>query len=257
MSNPILRIEGLHKSFGPLQVLKGIDLEVNPGEVVVVIGPSGCGKSTLLRCLNYLEAPTGGRIWFKGELLGQKEVGGRTIARPERELNLQRARIGMVFQRFNLFPNMTALGNVIEAPMHVRKLPRSQAVEIGQRLLDRVGLPDKKDEYPHRLSGGQQQRVAIARALAMEPDLMLFDEATSSLDPELVGEVLQVMKDLARDGMTMMVVTHEMAFAREVAHRVVFLDGGVITEEGPPSIIFDNPTQPRTREFLRKVLRTG
>jgi polar amino acid transport system ATP-binding protein len=259
MSGPIIRVEGLRKSFGEREVLRGIDLEVATGEVVVIIGPSGCGKSTLLRCLNYLEAPTQGRIWLRGELLGLKEKHAQLVPRPEAEVDQQRAHIGMVFQRFNLFPHMTALGNVIEAPMRVKGLPRARAEEIGLRLLERVGLLDRKDEYPARLSGGQQQRVAIARALAMEPEVMLFDEATSALDPELADEVLQVMLGLAREGMTMLVVTHEMAFAREVAHRVVVLDAGVVLEQGPPSVIFSQPSQPRTREFLRKVLhvRTG
>lgn len=254
MTEPLIHIDGLYKSFGKLQVLAGIDLAIHPGEVVVIIGPSGSGKSTLLRCLNFLEEPTKGWIWFRGEPLGVREVNGRPVPRTEAELNAQRARIGMVFQRFNLFPHMTALGNVIEAPMQVKKLDRRQAEEAGMRLLTRVGLVEKRDEFPPRLSGGQQQRVAIARALAMEPDLMLFDEATSALDPELVGEVLQVMKDLAREGMTMAVVTHEMGFAREVADRVVFMDGGVIVEEGSPAEIFTSPQHPRTQEFLRKVL---
>ncbi|MDY7233250.1 amino acid ABC transporter ATP-binding protein [Hyalangium rubrum] len=254
MSGPIIRVEGLRKAFGEREVLRGIDLEVATGEVVVIIGPSGCGKSTLLRCLNALETPTQGRIWFRDELLGQQEKNGRLIPRPEVEVDRQRTRIGMVFQRFNLFPHMTALGNVMEAPMRVKGLSRAQAEELGTKLLGRVGLADRKDEYPARLSGGQQQRVAIARALAMEPDVMLFDEATSALDPELADEVLQVMKDLAREGMTMLVVTHEMAFAREVAQRVVVLDAGVVLEQGPPSVIFTRPSQPRTREFLRKVL---
>jgi polar amino acid transport system ATP-binding protein len=254
MSAPIIRVEGLRKSFGEREVLRGIDLEVATGEVVVIIGPSGCGKSTLLRCLNYLEAPTQGRIWLRGELLGRVEKDGRLEVRPEAEVDRQRTHIGMVFQRFNLFPHMTALGNVIEAPLRVKRLERAQAEALGVRLLERVGLLDRKDEYPARLSGGQQQRVAIARALAMEPEVMLFDEATSALDPELADEVLQVMQGLAREGMTMLVVTHEMAFAREVAHRVVVLDAGTVLEQGPPSVIFSQPTQPRTREFLRKVL---
>lgn len=259
MSEPIIRVEALRKSFGEREVLRGIDLEVAPGEVVVIIGPSGCGKSTLLRCLNYLEPPTQGRIWLRGELLGRREKDGRLVPRPEAEVDQQRAHIGMVFQRFNLFPHMTALGNVIEAPLKVKGLHRARAEEIGLRLLERVGLADRRDEYPARLSGGQQQRVAIARALAMEPEVMLFDEATSALDPELADEVLQVMQGLAREGMTMLVVTHEMGFAREVAHRVVVLDAGTVLEQGPPSVIFSQPSQPRTREFLRKVLhvRTG
>ncbi|WP_224365556.1 amino acid ABC transporter ATP-binding protein [Hyalangium versicolor] len=254
MSGPIIRVEGLRKSFGEREILRGIDLEVATGEVVVIIGPSGCGKSTLLRCLNYLESPTQGRIWLRGELLGRKEKEGHLVPRPEAEVDRQRTHIGMVFQRFNLFPHMTALSNVIEAPMKVKRLPRAQAEAIGLKLLERVGLLDRKDEYPIRLSGGQQQRVAIARALAMEPEVMLFDEATSALDPELADEVLQVMLGLAREGMTMLVVTHEMGFAREVAHRVVVLDAGTVLEQGPPSVIFSQPSQPRTREFLRKVL---
>ncbi len=240
----ILRAEGLRKTFGDREVLRGVDLAVLPGEVVVVIGPSGSGKSTLLRCLNYLERPTAGRVWFKGELLGD---------RGEAELDRQRAHIGMVFQRFHLFPHRTALGNIIEAPLVVRRLPRRQAEELGLHLLERVGLLDRKDDYPASLSGGQQQRVAIARALAMEPELLLLDEVTSALDPELVGEVLAVVRDLARGGMTMVVVTHEMGFAREVASRAVFLDGCIL-EEGPPGAVLGNPSHPRTREFLRKVL---
>ncbi len=251
---PILQIENLHKHFGSLEVLKGIDLTVQPGEVVVVIGPSGSGKSTLLRCINYLEQPTKGRILFKGEEVGARWVGDRLVPLPERVLDKQRTHMGMVFQRFNLFPHMTALQNVIEAPIQVKKMDRKQAEELGMRLMTQVGLADKRDEYPSRLSGGQQQRVAIARALAMEPDVMLFDEPTSALDPELVGEVLQVMKDLARQGMTMVVVTHEMGFAREVGDRVLFMDGGVVVEEGKPEQIFSNPQHPRTRDFLRKVL---
>lgn len=251
---PILRVEDLHKYFGKNQVLKGINLTVRLGEVVAVIGPSGSGKSTLLRCLNYLERPTSGKIFFRDELIGVKIKNGKDVSLDERELNAQRARIGMVFQRFNLFPHRTALGNVIEAPLMVKGIAKDQAIAAGESLLARVGLAEKKHEYPARLSGGQQQRVAIARALAMEPDLMLFDEATSALDPELVGEVLQVMQDLAKEGMTMVVVTHEMGFAREVANRVVFMDGGVVVEEGAPANVLSNPQHPRTREFLRKVL---
>jgi polar amino acid transport system ATP-binding protein len=250
---PVLQIRGLRKSFGALEVLRGIDLTVAPGEVVCIIGPSGCGKSTLLRCVNFLETPDAGTVRFRGELVGVREMEGRTVPLPERELNRQRAKIGMVFQRFNLFPHMTALGNVIAAPMRVLGLPRDQAVRRGTELLARVGLGDKRDAYPAKLSGGQQQRVAIARALAMEPDLMLFDEVTSSLDPELIQEVLQVMRDLARDGMTMLVVTHEMDFAQDVAHRVVFLDAGTILEEGPPAEVFSRPRHPRVQQFLRDV----
>lgn len=254
MNKPILQTENLCKSFGSNDVLKGISLSVFPGEVVCIIGPSGSGKSTFLRCLNYLETPTSGRIWFDGSLVGQREVKGALKPISEKMLDKQRAQIGMVFQRFYLFPHMTALQNVMEAPVHVRKLEKSQAEASARELLAQVGLENKSDDYPARLSGGQQQRVAIARALAMQPKLMLFDEATSALDPELVGEVLQTMQQLAKAGMTMVVVTHEMGFAREVADRVVFMDGGVIIEEGKPSQVIDNPQHPRTKEFLRKVL---
>jgi polar amino acid transport system ATP-binding protein len=254
MAEPIIKIENLHKSFGQLEVLKGIDLDIARGEVVVVIGPSGSGKSTLLRCINFLEKPTAGRVLFKNEEVGQRNVGGKLVPLPEKVLDQQRTHMGMVFQRFNLFPHMTALENVIEAPVQVKKMDPTRARELGMKLLTRVGLAEKANQYPNFLSGGQQQRVAIARALAMEPDVMLFDEPTSALDPELVGEVLQVMKDLAREGMTMVVVTHEMGFAREVGHRVLFMDGGVIVEEDTPENLFTNPKHPRTREFLAKVL---
>lgn len=254
MAEHILEIEGLHKHFGRLEVLKGIDLKIRQGEVVVVIGPSGSGKSTLLRCINHLEVPTRGRVLFEGEAVGQWEVDGQIRPIAEAELDRQRSHIGMVFQRFNLFPHMTALQNVIEAPIQVKRMERSDAEALGMRLLSRVGLAEKRSEYPPRLSGGQQQRVAIARALAMEPRVMLFDEATSALDPELVGEVLQVMKDLAGEGMTMVVVTHEMGFAREVGSRAIFMDGGQVVEEGRPAELFGNPQHPRTREFLAKVL---
>lgn len=254
MTKPILQTENLHKSFGSNEVLKGISLSVFPGEVVCIIGPSGSGKSTFLRCINYLETPTSGRIWFEDALVGQREVKGELRPIPESKLDQQRAQIGMVFQRFHLFPHMTALQNVMEAPVRVRKMPRAQAERTARELLVQVGLENKADDYPARLSGGQQQRVAIARALAMQPKVMLFDEATSALDPELVGEVLQTMQNLAKAGMTMVVVTHEMGFAREVGGRVVFMDGGVIVEEGKPSQVLDNPQHPRTKEFLRKVL---
>ena len=254
MSEPILRVEGLRKSFGTLEVLKGVHLEVRPGEVVVIIGPSGCGKSTLLRCVNCLEQPTAGQVRFRGETVGFKEAGGQLVPRPEQELDAQRTRVGMVFQRFNLFPHMTAPGNVIEAPLHVKRLPRGEAEELGRGLLARVGLLDKKDEYPHRLSGGQQQRVAIARALAMQPKLMLFDEPTSALDPELVGEVLDVMRELAQSGMTMIVVTHEIGFAREAGDALVFMDEGFILEAGHPREVITNPQHERTQQFLSKVL---
>ncbi|BDG59144.1 ectoine/hydroxyectoine ABC transporter ATP-binding protein EhuA [Caldinitratiruptor microaerophilus] len=254
MAEPIIRVENVHKRFGSLEVLRGLSLRVDPGEVVCIIGPSGSGKSTLLRCINYLEPIQEGRIYVDGELVGMREVNGRLVPAREADLNRMRAKIGMVFQRFHLFPHMTALQNVMEGPLQVRRMRRDEAEALALRLLRKVGLADKATQYPSRLSGGQQQRVAIARALAMEPRIMLFDEPTSALDPELVGEVLQVMRDLAAEGMTMLVVTHEMGFAREVADRVVFIDGGVILEEGPPAEVFGSPRHPRTREFLSKVL---
>jgi len=239
----VVKITNVHKYFGPLHVLKGVSLEVSPGEVVVIIGPSGSGKSTLLRCLNYLEPVQGGEIWIDGvRLEGHKRI---------REI---RTEVGMVFQSFNLFPHLTVLDNVMLAPRIVRGRPETEVRGEALALLAKVGLQDKTDAYPIQLSGGQQQRVAIARALAMRPKLMLFDEVTSALDPELVREVLDVMKRLARDGMTMLVVTHEMGFAREVAHRVVFMDGGQIVEQGSAADLFDRPQHPRTREFLGKIL---
>jgi len=251
----MVRCIGLHKRFGRLEVLRGIDMAVAKGEVVVLIGPSGSGKTTLLRCINHLEVVDKGRIFVDGELVGYREDrGGRLREDSEREVARKRSAIGMVFQRFNLFPHLTALQNVIEAPMHVRKLPRRRAEERGRGLLAKVGLSDKLNVYPSQLSGGQQQRVAIARALAMEPKLMLFDEPTSALDPELVGEVLEVMKNLAREGMTMVVVSHEMGFAREVADRIVFMDEGVILEQGTPDDMFAKAQHPRTQAFLSKIL---
>jgi len=240
----MIKVEQLHKYFGDLHVLKGVDLEVAPQEVVVMIGASGSGKSTLLRCLNFLEMKDQGRILIDG-----KEVNPATTP-----LNKVREHVGMVFQHFNLFPHMTVLENVIEAPVHVKKIPRAEAIERGRELLEKVGLGDKGDVFPEKLSGGQKQRVAIARALAMEPSVMLFDEPTSALDPELVGEVLEVMKGLAADGMTMVVVTHEMGFAREVADRVVFLDNGQIAEQGDPETFFSNPQHPKAQQFLSRVL---
>jgi polar amino acid transport system ATP-binding protein len=249
----MVRAEGVHKRYGHDEVLKGIDLEVAPGEVLCLIGPSGSGKSTFLRCINHLEKIDAGRIEIDGELVGYREKGGRLHEMHEREVCRQRAAIGMVFQRFNLFPHMTVLENVIEAPIRVRREPRAAAAERAQALLARVGLAEKAAAYPSRLSGGQQQRVAIARALAMQPKLMLFDEPTSALDPELVDEVLGVMRGLADDGMTMIVVTHEMAFARDAGDRVVFMDGGVVVEAGPPQEVLVRPRHERTKAFLARV----
>jgi polar amino acid transport system ATP-binding protein len=250
----MVELDQVRKSFGNLEVLKDISLSVCKGETIVIIGPSGSGKSTLLRCVNHLEKIDGGRIYVDGHLIGYREVGGKLKELPARTVTRQRAEIGMVFQRFNLFPHMTALQNVIEAPVRVKGLKKRDAVEQARGLLAKVGLEDKVDSYPGHLSGGQQQRVAIARALAMEPKVMMFDEATSALDPELVGEVLKVMEDLAHSGMTMLVVTHEMGFAYEAADEVVFMDAGVICERGKPEEIFEHPQQERTRGFLRAVL---
>ncbi|POX62565.1 ectoine/hydroxyectoine ABC transporter ATP-binding protein EhuA [Streptomyces sp. Ru62] len=247
-------IRSVHKSFGSLQVLRGIDLQVRAGEVTVVLGPSGSGKSTLLRTVNHLEKVDRGEISVDGALLGYRRAGDRLYELPEREVLRQRTRIGFVFQNFNLFPHLTVLDNVVEAPVSALKRPRKAAVESAHRLLERVGLGDKADVYPRQLSGGQQQRVAIARALALEPKLLLFDEPTSALDPELVGEVLDVIRDLAAQGTTMIVVTHEIAFAREVADTVVFMAEGRIVERGAPDEVLDAPREERTRAFLAKVL---
>jgi polar amino acid transport system ATP-binding protein len=258
MTTPMVRAERVHKRFGHIEALRGVDLTVAPGEVTVIIGPSGSGKSTFLRCINHLEQITAGRLWVDGELVGYRQEGDRLYELREREVARRRAAIGMVFQRFNLFPHLTALQNVTEAPVRVKRIPPPVAAATARRLLERVGLAEKVDCYPAELSGGQlggqQQRVAIARALAMEPKLMLFDEPTSALDPELVGEVLEVMRGLAADGMTMIVVTHEMGFAREVGHHLVFMDDGVVVEEGPPRAVFAEPREARTRAFLSKVL---
>jgi polar amino acid transport system ATP-binding protein len=250
----MVKAEGVHKRFGRLEVLRGITLEVMPGEVMCLLGPSGSGKSTFLRCINHLEKIDSGRLSVDGELVGYREIGDKLHELRESEIARKRAEIGMVFQHFNLFPHMTALENVTCAPIRVKGVPRDQASASGSELLARVGLPDKLGAYPSQLSGGQQQRVAIARALAMEPKLMLFDEPTSALDPELVDEVLQAMQRLASDGMTMIVVTHEMGFAREVADTVVFMDAGVVVEAGKPAEVLDSPRQERTRAFLSKVL---
>ncbi len=247
-------IRSVHKSFGPLEVLKGIDLTVRTGEVTVVLGPSGSGKSTLLRTVNHLEKVDQGVISVDGDLIGYRRTGDRLRELPERAVLRQRTRIGFVFQNFHLFPHLTVLENITEAPVSALKRPRKEAVEAAGRLLERVGLSDKAGAYPRHLSGGQQQRVAIARALALEPRLLLFDEPTSALDPELVGEVLDVIKDLARQGTTMIVVTHEIGFAREVADTVVFMDDGRIVEQGPPGDVLDRPRHERTRAFLSKVL---
>ncbi|MBK5542205.1 amino acid ABC transporter ATP-binding protein [Pseudomonas sp. TH05] len=251
----IIDAQDIHKSFGELQILKGISLQVRRGEVVVLIGASGSGKTTFIRCINLLEDIQGGRIRVNGRAMGYRErADGSLVRDSERNIARQRRDIGMVFQRFNLFPHMTALENIIEAPIQVLGVSRAQALEQARGLLARVGLADKAGHYPSMLSGGQQQRVAIARALAMKPQAMLFDEPTSALDPETVGEVLQVMKELAEEGMTMVVVTHEMGFAREVADRVVVLDQGELIEQGPPEQIFSRPSHPRTQAFLSRVL---
>src|SRR5262245_37533553 len=252
---PMVDARNVHKSFHRNEVLRGITMQVQRGEVVVIIGPSGSGKTTFLRCINHLEKISGGRIYIDGKLIGYRETAdGKLAEDSEKNIARLRSEIGMVFQRFNLFPHMTALQNVCEAPIQVKGMPRAHAQAKAQALLKKVGLEQKAGAYPARLSGGQQQRVAIARALAMDPKLMLFDEATSALDPELVGEVLKVMRQLAEEGMTMVVVTHEMGFAREVSDRVIFMDGGVIVEQAPPEQIFSAPRQERTQSFLRKVL---
>ena len=240
----LIKVEGLQKAFGDVEVLKGIDLEIKKGEVVCIIGPSGCGKSTFLRTLNLLEEPTGGHIYF----------GGNDITDPKTNINTHRMKIGMVFQQFNLFPHMTVLKNMTLAPMKLLKMPKGEAEAKALKLLERVGLADRANSYPSQLSGGQKQRVAIVRALCMQPEVMLFDEPTSALDPEMVGEVLEVMQSLANEGMTMAVVTHEMGFAREVADRVLFIDQGIIMEQGSPAEVFSNPKSPRLKDFLSKVI---
>ncbi|NIH86159.1 amino acid ABC transporter ATP-binding protein [Amycolatopsis granulosa] len=252
---PVVQAQGIHKRFGRLEVLRGIDFEVHEREVACLIGPSGSGKSTLLRCINHLEKVNAGRLYVDGELVGYRQRGERLYELRDSEIAQQRRNIGMVFQRFNLFPHMTALENVMEAPVQVRRESKQAARERARELLDRVGLADKESSYPAQLSGGQQQRVAIARALAMQPRLMLFDEPTSALDPELVGDVLGVMRQLARDGMTMIVVTHEMQFAREVADKVLFMDDGVVVEQGSPEQVIGDPRHERTRAFLARVLK--
>jgi len=251
---PMVKAEQVCKSFGALHVLKGITLEIGRGEVLCMVGPSGSGKSTFLRCINHLEQVNAGRLYVDGALIGYRERGNKLHEMSPRDAAKQRRDIGMVFQHFNLFPHRTALENIVEAPVHVKRVKKGEAVARGKDLLNQVGLSDKADAYPAQLSGGQQQRVAIARALAMSPKLMLFDEPTSALDPELVGEVLEVMKKLAAEGMTMVVVTHEMGFAREVANQLVFMDGGVVVESGNPREVLANPQHERTKAFLSKVL---
>ena len=246
--------EGVRKSYGRVEVLKGIDLTVERGAVMCVIGPSGSGKSTFLRCINHLEQINSGRLSVDGELVGYRQRGDKLYEMKEADIARQRIEVGMVFQHFNLFPHMTVLGNLVEAPLKVKREPRKEVLERARALLEQVGLAEKADAYPRQLSGGQQQRVAIARALSMRPKLMLFDEPTSALDPELVGEVLEVMRGLALSGMTMVVVTHEMGFAREVGDELVFMDAGVVVEAGPPRDVLANPQQERTRSFLSKVL---
>ena len=250
---PMVLAEGVHKRYGRMEVLKGIDLRVERGAVMCVIGPSGSGKSTFLRCINHLEQINAGRLWVDGELVGYRQRGDKLYELREAEIAKQRVGVGMVFQSFNLFPHMTVMDNLVEAPLKVKREPKKEVHERARQLLDRVGLREKAEAYPRQLSGGQQQRVAIARALAMRPKLMLFDEPTSALDPELVGEVLDVMRGLAESGMTMVVVTHEMGFAREVGDELVFMDGGVVVEHGPAAEVLTNPQQERTRQFVRRL----
>ena len=254
MGGLMVDAQRVHKSFGANEVLKGIDFQVAPGQVVCLLGPSGSGKSTFLRCINHLEKINAGRLYVDGSLVGYRQDGDKLYELPEKEVAKKRTEIGMVFQHFNLFPHMTALGNIVEAPIRVKGEPKHEVLARANDLLAKVGLGDKAKAYPRQLSGGQQQRVAIARALAMRPKLMLFDEPTSALDPELVGDVLAVMRDLAQSGMTMIVVTHEIGFAREAADTVVFMDGGVVVESGPPSDVLSNPQHTRTKTFLSQVL---
>jgi polar amino acid transport system ATP-binding protein len=254
MIEPALRVEGVRKSYGTVEVLKGIDMQVKPGEVACLVGPSGSGKSTFLRCINHLEKINSGRLYVHGELVGYQEKKGRLYELTDREVCRKRAEIGMVFQSFNLFQHMSVLENIIEAPTRVLKISKEEAVIHARELLELVGLSGREDSLPKQLSGGQQQRVAITRALAMRPKLMLFDEPTSALDPELVGEVLAAMQDLANSGLTMIVVTHEMGFARKVADTVAFMDAGLIVETGPPDQLLDSPQHERTKSFVSKVL---
>jgi polar amino acid transport system ATP-binding protein len=254
MTAPMVEARGVRKRFGSTEILKGIDLRVEPGSVTSLIGPSGSGKTTFLRCINHLEKVDAGRLYVDQELIGYEERGNRLYELKPRQVAKLRLKTGMVFQRFNLFPHMTVLENIVEAPVRILKRPKAEAIDEAHALMARVGLADRGASYPRELSGGQQQRIAIARALAMKPKLMLFDEPTSALDPELVGEVLEVMKSLAESGMTMVVVTHELGFAREVGDQIVFMDGGVVVESGSPSTVLGNPKHERTRAFLSKVL---
>lgn len=255
MHSPLLRLENIHKNFGNLEVLKGIDLTLEKGKKVAVIGPSGCGKSTLLRCINYMEIPSSGHVYMEGELFGERKIENTFGKLSSKELAKQRSQIGMVFQSFNLWPHLTAINNVALGPTVVNQMPKNEAYELAKSMIEKVHLTPKINEYPERLSGGQQQRVAIARALAQRPKLMLFDEPTSALDPELIGEVLNVIQELAREGRSMVLVTHEINFARELADHIIFLHDGIIIEEGPPSEVIDNPKNERLKTFLKQIVK--
>ena len=255
MHSPLLRLENIHKNFGKLEVLKGIDLTLEKGKKVAVIGPSGCGKSTLLRCINYMEIPSSGHVYMEGELFGERKIENTFGKLSSKELAKQRSQIGMVFQGFNLWPHLTAINNVALGPTVVNQMPKNEAYELAKSMIEKVHLTPKINEYPERLSGGQQQRVAIARALAQRPKLMLFDEPTSALDPELIGEVLNVIHELAREGRSMVLVTHEINFARELADHIIFLHDGVIIEEGPPHEVIDNPKNERLKTFLKQIVK--
>ena len=256
MNSPLLRLENIHKNFGDLEVLKGIDLTLEKGKKVAVIGPSGCGKSTLLRCINYMEIPSSGHVYMEGELFGERKIENTFGKLSSKELAKQRSQIGMVFQSFNLWPHLTAINNVALGPTVVNQMPKNEAYELAKSMIEKVHLTPKINEYPERLSGGQQQRVAIARALAQQPKIMLFDEPTSALDPELIGEVLNVIQELASEGRSMVLVTHEINFARELADHIIFLHDGIIIEEGPPSEVIDNPKNERLKTFLNQIVKT-
>mgnify|MGYP001071441747 CR=1 FL=1 len=256
MNSPLLRLENIHKNFGDLEVLKGIDLTLEKGKKVAVIGPSGCGKSTLLRCINYMEIPSSGHVYMEGELFGERKIENTFGKLSSKELAKQRSQIGMVFQSFNLWPHLTAINNVALGPTVVNQMPKNEADKLAKSMIEKVHLTPKINEYPERLSGGQQQRVAIARALAQQPKLMLFDEPTSALDPELIGEVLNVIQELASEGRSMVLVTHEINFARELADHIIFLHDGIIIEEGPPSEVIDNPKNERLKTFLNQIVKT-